>query len=911
MTRVSGGILRTFACLILFCATSAFGLTIRSMSDLTELQNRVFSDPIGVAQDVEAFLKGANPKSNLELWTTALTMHLVLVQGDFDAPESEALQSNWVEQTLPLFDNEPESAIKLAFQSQVLFRKVRKSGATLNLDTIGREFKSLAEQAKRRGDHLTAASILSEYMFFLNSRQQSLSALEYAQHTLTELGADNSQDKAFNKAEIQSNIAVFYLNEGKLDDALRLWLEIHNTACKNQKNLYFCNPILTNIAGVYIKKETAVDIVLALPFLEQAFVDAKSINDVSTLAHAHYKRAFIHVRQEQWAKALRDYEEARDLYQKLDSPHWMIKILIGIAKVKNRLGRFEEARRELDEARSLLTPDARSLHPDLDEAAIENLKGLKQFEEALALMTRRFNELQIEYRTKSDQSYSESMANVGLQIEKERNKVLERDKEIVQLKLETTQEFQKYLLMGIALSFLIVLASLWMIYQNRLIRRFKVELQRVLDTIEEAIFAIDSDLQIQGPASKYLEKLRPDRSIEVGQKFIEAVLQGSLLTDDQIQVVRESLAAMLNEDKLAWELNEAHLPLEIIFRFQQKDHVLSIHWQPLWNAGMKLQGFMVSMRDITERRNIEKTIHQERLENRTASECLLELARANVARVRKLLDQVTKFLDGNINTQDQAIMRREIHTIKGIARTLGLRVMSQGVHQLEDSQQITQEALDQLKPVIGIYRNILNQLEGSGHDRKSADIVDLNGLWSSIMPDLLKRLEKAELEYAGTMISDRVGIWPAEILEKVEHCLLHAINNSVDHGFIRPRQHQKMVDAPYFEVEARRDGNKFWVLFRDNGHGIDFEQLALLAAKREKSWTTSDELLELIFADGATTALELSETSGRGVGMAAIRSLCRESGGDARITPRKDQSGAELIMSFGATMPFPKVASFP
>ncbi|MBP9707229.1 MAG: hypothetical protein KBD78_06255, partial [Oligoflexales bacterium] len=70
---------------------------------------------------------------------------------------------------------------------------------------------------------------------------------------------------------------------------------------------------------------------------------------------------------------------------------------------------------------------------------------------------------------------------------------------------------------------------------------------------------------------------------------------------------------------------------------------------------------------------------------------------------------------------------------------------------------------------------------------------------------------------------------------------------------------------------------------RDSGAGIDYEKVRNLARERGFSAKTTEQLNELLLSNSFSTAESLSETSGRGEGLAAISSLVREDHGEIEI----------------------------
>jgi hypothetical protein len=234
--------------------------------------------------------------------------------------------------------------------------------------------------------------------------------------------------------------------------------------------------------------------------------------------------------------------------------------------------------------------------------------------------------------------------------------------------------------------------------------------------------------------------------------------------------------------------------------------------------------------------------------------------------------------------------------LQGCGAGLGAFLLSSALHGFEESIQKNTPDARGLKESIQIYRNLLQQI-GSGQTMASHEASDLSGVWHHVQTAMKQRLREAGLPFAGCLVRDEVSSWTAGSLRVLEQCLLHALNNSIDHGFLFPIQRGIKVDAPYFEVAARVDQNIAHIVIRDNGAGLDWDRLR--AKARELNRGPEDELTEILFMDGISTAQSVSETSGRGVGLAAIRALCRQNGGDARLLPRPDRSGTELHLTLG------------
>ena len=75
----------------------------------------------------------------------------------------------------------------------------------------------------------------------------------------------------------------------------------------------------------------------------------------------------------------------------------------------------------------------------------------------------------------------------------------------------------------------------------------------------------------------------------------------------------------------------------------------------------------------------------------------------------------------------------------------------------------------------------------------------------------------------------------------------------------------------------------------DDGAGLDFDALRAAATRRGLRSETQDDLIEAMFQDGISTRSEVTEISGRGVGMSALRAVCQDMGGSVEVTTGSNQ----------------------
>jgi two-component system chemotaxis sensor kinase CheA len=129
------------------------------------------------------------------------------------------------------------------------------------------------------------------------------------------------------------------------------------------------------------------------------------------------------------------------------------------------------------------------------------------------------------------------------------------------------------------------------------------------------------------------------------------------------------------------------------------------------------------------------------------------------------------------------------------------------------------------------------------------------------------------------------------VIDAIGDPLVHLVRNALDHGLEPPAERVTAGKQPTgtIEISARHDGSTIVIAVRDDGRGIDVEAIARkaceygLIAAGEIAAVDHAHAAELLFSPGFSTAETISEISGRGVGMDAVRSAIRGLGGEATL----------------------------
>ena len=133
------------------------------------------------------------------------------------------------------------------------------------------------------------------------------------------------------------------------------------------------------------------------------------------------------------------------------------------------------------------------------------------------------------------------------------------------------------------------------------------------------------------------------------------------------------------------------------------------------------------------------------------------------------------------------------------------------------------------------------------------------------------------------------------IVNEIGDPLLHLLRNAIDHGIEPPEVRVKAGKPPAGRVRlsAYHEGNHVVIELEDDGAGIDIERirqkavaLGRLSAEQAEG-ASPEDLLQLIFEPGFSTASRVTDVSGRGVGMDAARAAVESLGGRLSVHTRR------------------------
>jgi two-component system chemotaxis sensor kinase CheA len=146
----------------------------------------------------------------------------------------------------------------------------------------------------------------------------------------------------------------------------------------------------------------------------------------------------------------------------------------------------------------------------------------------------------------------------------------------------------------------------------------------------------------------------------------------------------------------------------------------------------------------------------------------------------------------------------------------------------------------------------------------------------------------------GLMTSGEAAEADKTIVDRLFEPLVHLVRNALDHGIESPAQRREAgkPETAAISIEASRIGDRFLIEVTDDGRGIDSAVVRRRASEKrlvpadELAALTDEQVVDLVFAPGFSTAAEVSDISGRGIGMDVVRTVVEQIGGRVSLSSR-------------------------
>jgi len=209
------------------------------------------------------------------------------------------------------------------------------------------------------------------------------------------------------------------------------------------------------------------------------------------------------------------------------------------------------------------------------------------------------------------------------------------------------------------------------------------------------------------------------------------------------------------------------------------------------------------------------------------------------------------------------------------------------------------EIRNQFKNTNQAFKDLSDNLQQSLMDIRKVEMDSLLKKYPVLVRKLSGKLDKeitVEIEGRDVEVDK-------SLIEQLETPLTHLVRNAVDHGIEDPDERERNGKSPEGTIHIRVEEQEedLLVTISDDGSGLDADEMRRMCvernilSEREAADQTYDEIIQYIFHSGFSTADEVSDVSGRGVGMDAVRESVQQINGEIDLESEPGQGTTVTI----------------
>ena len=252
-------------------------------------------------------------------------------------------------------------------------------------------------------------------------------------------------------------------------------------------------------------------------------------------------------------------------------------------------------------------------------------------------------------------------------------------------------------------------------------------------------------------------------------------------------------------------------------------------------------------------------------------------------------------------TRESATLRVGVEKVDQLINLVGELVITQAML-AQTGRNLDPLAHEQLTGALADLERNTRQLQEAVMGIRMIPMATVFSRFPRMLRDLAAKLGKqVELRTVGEAVELDKGM-----IEKITDPLTHLVRNAVDHGIEMPDVRRAKGKNPQgtLTLAAEHRGGSVVIEVRDDGAGLSREKLLKKALERglAASESMSDaEVWNLIFEPGFSTAEQLTDVSGRGVGMDVVRRNIQDLGGQVEIASRLGE-GTRIVIQLPLTL---------
>ena len=384
----------------------------------------------------------------------------------------------------------------------------------------------------------------------------------------------------------------------------------------------------------------------------------------------------------------------------------------------------------------------------------------------------------------------------------------------------------------------------------------------------------DAKIAVSQMSLNDTEKEMASTAIAQGMKVYELTIrlrQGTLLKSVRAYMAMKALDEMgdvIKTDPLVEDLERDN--------FGQEFSVLLV----TDNASEKIHDTIISIAEIetvlVTPCSVAVPTTMEAVKNKTidvsSSATALETGVAEIAKGEKTETAVAK-------NKGRALLRVDAEKLDSLLNLVGELVINKTRLQqigLTNQLQELSEAIEQMDRVTTDLQSVVMKLR----------MVPVSQVFNRF-PRMVRDLSHSLGKEINLIIQGEETELDRTVIDEIGDPLVHLLRNSIDHGIEKPEDRTASGKNPVGEVRliARHEGNNVLLMVTDDGKGLKAEaikQKAMekgLITKAELDVMELNDIMKLIFLPGFSTAETVTDVSGRGVGMEAVRTKIEALGG--------------------------------
>lgn len=276
----------------------------------------------------------------------------------------------------------------------------------------------------------------------------------------------------------------------------------------------------------------------------------------------------------------------------------------------------------------------------------------------------------------------------------------------------------------------------------------------------------------------------------------------------------------------------------------------------------------------------------------------------NKAKPKTISDVITQ--DAEDELQEIQI---NIRKLDGLINLLGELLIdrnkiAQNIIRLEEKYSLDPHVIE-LLDLVNHLGKITYNLQTELLNIRTIPLNNIVEKYPRLIRELARQLgKKVKLDITGQHVElDRL------ILRHLNELIIHLIRNAIDHGIETPekRIESGKKEIGLIRIDAFQKHNKAHFVISDDGNGIDPDKIRESLIKKqildrnEAEQTSDQEIIRYIFHPGFSTKDEVSEISGRGVGMDVVQNTIQKLGGQISIESEKGH-GSTFRISLPLTL---------